>query len=288
MLRRVRELDGVMLFVIITVALTSISALAIQPTDDPVEPSAGAMLHASVLYAALVGWQPLVAFAIVRRYFKDQRPFDDGIRPSSFYDSMFAIVLAAFVLTTAFIVDGTADQTLRREPPQIGLEFSIATLLRLSVAFVAIVAIVWFQTIVDELAWRSLVLPRLMRTLGAWPGLIAHGVLWGLSYAPLFAAKDDGVARSLCFVVTYVLLGILLGWLRLATRSIYASAAANATLSICAGLPMFLVGASSRFSAAFEPPGWLSMLAVIFIIVGHPPWRAAVAIPWRRMPEHVN
>ena len=148
------------------------------------------------------------------------------------------------------------------------------------IAFAVIVTLLWLQAVIEELAWRSYVLPRLMRAFGTWPGLVAHGVLWGLCYAPLF--------QSVRYLVTCALLGTLLGWLRLVTRSIYASAAANATLTICAGLPLILVGEESRFSAAFEPAGWLPMLVVITFIILHRPSREAVTIPWRWMPEHLN
>lgn len=92
--------------------------------------------------------------------------------------------------------------------------------------------------------------------------MFAHGFLWGLCYAPLFAVAGD-LLQSLAYIVT-------------------------SCLTICAGLPFLLIGEPSRFSATFEPPGWLPLAAVILSIAAHRPWRMAIAIPWRRMPEHVN
>ena len=89
MWQRLRELDGAMLFVAVTLALTLGSALLCVPAADAVEPSARAMLRASVIYVAVVGWQPLVGFVLARRYFIDERPIDDGIRPVALRDSLF-------------------------------------------------------------------------------------------------------------------------------------------------------------------------------------------------------
>jgi membrane protease YdiL (CAAX protease family) len=287
-MQRLRELDGAMTFVLVTLALTLASALLCVPAAGATEPGAGAMLRASVIYVAVVGWQPLVAFAIARRWFKDERPFDDGIRAVALRDSLFSIVIAGFVLAVAVATETFLSHHVGIQPSQVSVDVAWTASIRLLVAFVGIIAILWLQAVIEELAWRSYVLPRLMRTLGPWPGLIAHGLLWGLCYSPLFAVHGASVWQALGYVVTCGLLGVLLGWLRLAARSIYASAASNATLTICAGLPMLLIGGGSQFSAAFEPPGWLPMLAVIVLILLHRRWRRAITIPWRRLPEHVN
>lgn len=270
-----RELYEALAFVLITAALTLLSALVLVPLLEPTELDDGFLLRASVLYVAVVGWQPLVALAIVHRVFADRRSFDDGIRPIAPRDSALSVVLAIFVLAVAVAIESVANHGA-----PVPVAFAWPSLARFAVGFAAIVAILYLQAIIEELAWRAYVLPRLMRTLGAWPGLLVHGLVWGLAYAPLFG--------SLAYVVTCSLLGAVLGWLRLATRSIYASAASNATLTIGAGLPLLLVGESSRMSAAFASPGWLPLTAVIGTIAWYRPWRRAVAVPWRHTPEHVN
>lgn len=280
-MRRLRELDSVVLFVCATLGLTLVSALVVRPVAEAIEPSAGAMLRASVVYVAVVGWQPLAALAIVQRFSRDKPSFDDGIRSIAARDSLFSVVVALFILLVTFAVDRGA-----RSP--FAIESSVDTVARLVFSFATILTLLWLQAIIEELAWRSFVLPRLMRALDVWPGLIVHGALWGLCYSPVFAVTGSSPAQSLGFVLTCALLGVLLGWLRLSTRSIYASAASNATLTICAGLPMFLVGEHTHFSAAFGPAGWLAMTAVITAIICYRPWRATIRIPWRHLPEHVN
>jgi len=287
-MKRLRELDAAVVFVIVTLALTLLSAAFCIPAAARLEPDAGAMLRASVIYVAVIGWPPLVAFAIARRFIADNQSFDTGVRPVALRDSLFSVVVAFFVLLIAVVVETLASRANAAEAPQILAELSWLRVVRLVIAFVAIVAMLWLQAIIEELAWRGYLLPRLMRTLGAWPGLVVHGLIWGLCYSPLFALSGESVLQSLKYVVTCSLLGVVLGWLRLSTRSIYASAASNATLTIYAGLPLLLVGEPSRFSAAFKPAGWLPLLLVIVLIAWRRRWRAAIKVPFRAIPEHLN
>jgi membrane protease YdiL (CAAX protease family) len=275
---RFRELDGPAVFVIITAVFTLIAAVLCLPLAERIDPVAGAVLRASVIYVAVIGWPPLVAVAITRRWFSElQSPPDDGIRSVPARGSMLSIAIALFVLAVAFVIELTLDQQLEEQPSVLG-ELSWSELLRVVIAFVIAIAILWIQAIVEELAWRGYLLPRLMRTLGPWRGLAVHGFVWGVCYAPLFAASGASIARSLDYVVTCGLLGFVLGWLRLATNSIYASAASNATLTICAGLPLLLVGQPSRFSAAFQPSGWLPLAVVVAAIAWYRPWRSAITL----------
>jgi hypothetical protein len=104
MFARLRELDGAVVFVILTLGLTLASAWICVPLAADIEPDAGAMLRASVLYVAVIGWQPVLAFAVAQRLFADRRPFDDGVRPVARRDSLFAIAVALFVLGNAAVL----------------------------------------------------------------------------------------------------------------------------------------------------------------------------------------
>jgi membrane protease YdiL (CAAX protease family) len=289
MRRRLFELDAVMVFVVVNLALIVVSAVLCGSVMAEIEPGAGAMLRASLTYVAVVGWQPLAAFAVARRLFAE-RNFDDGIRPLGFRDTVVPIVIAMFVVLVAVVIDVVANRAggNAEAAPRMMPSYSLIMTVKVLVAFAAVVAILWLQAIIEEVAWRGYVLPRLMRTFGPWPGLAVHGFLWGLCYSPFFAVAGGSVGRTLVFVVTSGLLGIVLGWLRLSSRSIYASAASNATLTICAGLPLVVLGKGSLLSAAFGPLGWVPLAAIIVAIACYRPWRRAIAIPWRRTPEHVN
>lgn len=287
MLTRLRELDGTIVFMIFNVALILVSAMICVPCAEQIEPSPASMFRASLIYFAVVGWQPLVAFIVAGWLYKE-RSFDAGVRPIALHDSFVAVMIALIVIVIAVIIEAVANHAGAKPGAQIAPHMSWLAAAKVFGAFVTIVAILWLQAIIEELAWRGYVLPRLMRALGAWPGLLVHGLVWGVCYAPLFAVTGGGLMQSLSFVVTAGLMGAVLGWLRLSMRSIYASAASNATLTICAGLPLVFGGHRSLFSAVFGPIGWVPLAIVIVMIAWHRPWRTAIKIPWRRAPEHVN
>lgn len=279
MRQKLRELDGPLLLIAITTGLTLLSARVLLPAE-PAAMSSHAMLRASAIYVALVSWQPLVAYALVRRLVADTRQFDVGVRPVALRDSLFSVIVAVVVLVLALAAQ-TALGRGNIASSAAAAQLSWTAVVQLVITFVVVIAMLWVQAIIEELVWRSYMLPRLMSTFGAWPGLLAHGALWGLCYVPVFAANGSSLPRALGFIVTCGLLGVVLGWLRLSARSIYASAASNATLTVCAGLPAFLIGHGSQLSVALEPPGWLAMIFVIACVLLHRPWRASIAIPWR-------
>ena len=247
------------------------------------------LLRASLLYAAVLGWQSLAAFLIVRRWCAST--IDPGLRPVTTPYSVLSVVAPMTLLAVAAVFHlvlhgsdlGISDET------QTGTRSAPAVLAMLA-AFVATLAVLWLQAFGEELGWRGYLLGALMRDLGAWPGLLLHGVLWGLWYAPVFllGGADGSTARLAEFVVTCALLGTLLGWLRLASGSVFVSAAANAILTVGAGLPLLLQGTASTRSAIFEPVGWLPMAACFVAIVAVSSLRASVAVPLRPLPDHVN
>jgi membrane protease YdiL (CAAX protease family) len=158
-------------------------------------------------------------------------------------------------------------------------------------AFAAVLAVLWIQALAEEIAWRGYLLPRLMEALGSWPGVLLHGFLWGICYAPIFLVGDrsgGGALRIASFTVTCALLGVVLGWLRLASGSIAASATVNATLTICAGLPLVLRGFPSLLGSVFTPAGWIPMALVIAVIAARPALRAMVITPARPLPDYLN
>lgn len=283
-----RRLAGPVGFVALTLALTWGSAAALAdawPGDGPV---ATRLLRASLVYAAVVGWQPLVALLVVRRAV-DRAWLDRGAYAMSSRYMTHAIGLPIVLLGGAAIVDAVLGSTgagARGASIDAGWADAVLALS----AFVVVIAVLWIQAIVEEVAWRGYLLARLMQSAGAWPGLFLHGVLWGVCYAPVVAVGDPAgdPVRIACVVVTCGLLGVLLGWLRLASRSIAASATCNATLTICAGLPLVLQGVTPVLGAVFAPPGWLVMIFVIAWIASRRSLRAAVATPQRSLPDHVN
>ena len=277
-------------FVTLAVSLTWLSAALLADAFAPrAEASPSTLLHAALLYAAIVGWQPLVALALVTRIERQrQRQLDYGLRPAAAGWPLLSIAVAIALLAAAAAADALLSHATRNAQPPLALDGSWARAASTFAAFAGVIAVLWLQAIAEELAWRGYLLARLMRTLGPWPGLVFHGALWGLCYAPVLAVTVGGAGRIAGFVITCSLLGVVLGWLRLASGSIYASAASNATLTICAGLPLVLQGASPYLVAVFEPVGWLPLLAAIALLASRASWRSRIAVPSRRVPDHIN
>jgi len=285
-----RALRGPLVFVVLAAGTTALAAVACDPGwAVAAEPASTRLLRASLLYALVVGWQPVLAFLVARRRFGDGRELDHGVRVVPRRFSAIAFLLPVAILLGAAALDGLIWGGGERGAP-VALAGSWDVVASTALALCGVVAVLWLQSLGEELTWRGYLLPQLMQRLGAWPGLVLHGTLWGLCHAPVFLALggDDALARVGAFVVTCALLGTLLGWLRLASRSIFASAASNALLTVCGGLPLVLEGAPPALAAVYEPAGWIPMLVVIVVIAVRGPLRAAVTIPYRRVPEHVN
>jgi membrane protease YdiL (CAAX protease family) len=254
-------LGGIVVFVGVTFVLScaSIDVLAGAPVATTV-------WRATLAYVLAVGWQPFAAVWIVRRTV-DSLPSAWVHReaPSSYM--RLAIALPILFIAGAVLVQVTLGPA---HEPAIAPRSSLG-------GFIAATAVLWMQAIVEEIAWRGYLMPRLMETLGPWPGLCVHGILWGACYAPAFLAGASADATHLLGdIVTMGLLGVVLGWLRLASGSLAPGAACNATVTIGAGLPLLLGGATPAFGAVFEPAGWLPMLLFIATIATRPALRACV------------
>lgn len=266
---------GLLAFLLVMFSLTWAPAAALDPLwPVAADPPATQLLRASVLYAALMTLQPLCALFVLARFFGGAT-VSLGLRRPRLGWQVLAVagplLLAAAAAALAVLV-GEADRAAEAAgsgAAPAGAGGSSAFFLVLG--FAGAVGLLWLQATTEEIGWRGYFLPRLMRELGPWTGLVAHGALWGLWYAPLLLVTTgtglSSLARCAGFVVTCSLLGVLLGWIRIAARSVLVAASANATLTICAALPLFLHGASAPRSGIFLPIGWLPLgLAVLAVL----------------------
>jgi membrane protease YdiL (CAAX protease family) len=281
---------GIVVFVALSFVLSWIPAWLLEGAwRSAAEPTGSAFLRASALYVAVLGWQPIIAVLVVRSWIDDERAVDHGLRAAPVRYQIIGLVAPLLLLGAAAGLDALlwsgVDTGHRVDAPATWIEMLSGVL-----GLVGIVSVLWLQAFSEELGWRGYLLGRLMRQIGPWPGLVAHGALWGLWYAPVFLVGGDGdsMERMATFVVTCALLGTILGWLRLASRSILVSAASNAVLTITAGLPLVLQGASSARTAIYEPSGWIPMIVALLVIAAIAPLRSRVTPPSPDVPASLN
>ncbi len=129
----------------------------------------------------------------------------------------------------------------------------------------------------EEVGWRGWLLPALL-PLGTWPALVVSGAVWGLWHAPLillgynFGRPD--VVGVLLMVGGCVAWGVLLGWLRLRSGSLWPPVVAHGALNAVAGLVAVLVAAGETPDMAVVGPlglvawGVLAVVAVVLVATG--------------------
>lgn len=132
----------------------------------------------------------------------------------------------------------------------------------------------------EELGWRGFLLAAL-RPLGTWPALIASGLAWAGWSAPLLAlVHREGLANLLGILLvaaTTVLVGVLLGWLRMRSGSVWPATIAHAALeaTVILLLVAFLPGGTRDAVASLLGwTGWLLVgsLAAVVALAGTFHW----------------
>lgn len=125
----------------------------------------------------------------------------------------------------------------------------------------------------EEVGWRGWLLVSL-RPLGVWPSLLLSGAIWGLWHSPLillgynFGLTDwRGVALMTTGCMAW---GILFGWARLRTASVWPAVVGHGALNASASLVGLVAASDSPMDLALVSPlgaaGWI-MIAVISVVL---------------------
>ncbi len=224
------------------------------------------ILTCSAVYLGVMGWQPIVVVILVRRHVEDRYTLDAGLRGTTAKYIVLGAGLPALAMLVASLGCMFVNDPALNSAPVLapnGLLHGLAGL----ACVLAACSLIYVQCLSEEVAWRGYFLVRVMGCLGPWRGLLLHGVVWGVWYAPVLLVTGEGgrgsMATAAQFMITSVLLGVLLGWLRLASRSIVPALLANVVLTLGAGLPILLGGVDPGARAAiYSPLGWAPLLLI--------------------------
>lgn len=138
----------------------------------------------------------------------------------------------------------------------------------------------------EELGWRGWLVPAL-RLLGVWPALIVSGGFWGFWHAPLillgYNFAEPNVLGVLLMIVACILFGILLGWTRLRTGSVWPAVLAHGAFNASAGLGALVIAADSPVpSLVVAGPLGIVMWGVFAVVIG------VLAASGQFRPDRVN
>jgi membrane protease YdiL (CAAX protease family) len=138
----------------------------------------------------------------------------------------------------------------------------------------------------EEWGWRGYLLPQLL-PLGQWRALLISGPIWGLWHAPIILLGFDYPQHHflgvLCIVITCTLIGIILGWTRLATGSVWPAVLGHAAFDGSAAAYGIVATAGVTYDTVLVGPigltGWIVPLLFIVLLV------VARRLPVRNPPD---
>ena len=268
---------GVLVFLALAYGLawaTQIAlALAVRDNPEGLLGLGGGLL---VVAAALM-WPPALGAFVARRWVERGRGPDLGWRRGPWrylligWLSPILLALAAMLASLPLYPIDFALTATRATVEASGrpLPLPLETLVAIQVvaALTIAVPINAVFALGEELGWRGYLLPRLVALLGPWPGLLAHGAIWGFWHAPLIVLISYNYPGHPYlgvpwFTIFGVLFGIWLGWLRLASDSVWPATVGHAALNAVAGLPLVLLqGVDPAIGGTlYSPVGWVVLL----------------------------
>ncbi|MGO9454898.1 MAG: lysostaphin resistance A-like protein [Candidatus Binataceae bacterium] len=186
----------------------------------------------------------VVRFAVLKEDLRDTTL----LRPGRFRCYLWAWLLFPFLIITTVLLDvfsGAAHpdwafdhlrmmfSAAGQPPPRDLMHFALGQLATAAIIGPPLHAL---TTIGEELGWRDFLLRHLVRMgFGQWMALIASGVVWGLWHIPVILLGLEYVEHPIIgvpmFVIYAILVGIIIGWLQLASGSVWVSALAHGSIN---------------------------------------------------------
>jgi uncharacterized protein len=152
---------------------------------------------------------------------------------------------------------------------QIGAETYVAAVL-VSLPFQALLLVP--IALGEEVGWRGYLLPRLL-PLGQWWALVLSGALWGLWHAPLILLglnyPQQPVLGVGLMAVVGVITGVLLGWLRLASGSVWPAVLGHAAFDenqLLGGITLLMAAGADLDTTQATLLGWTGWLLPLLVI----------------------
>jgi len=127
----------------------------------------------------------------------------------------------------------------------------------------------------EEVGWRGWLLPWLRTRLGTWPALMVSGAIWGAWHSPLILLGYDfgrpDASGVLLMVIASVLVGVLFGWLRLRSQSIWPAVFAHGSLNASANLVVLFSSSAPPVDPTLAGPlgvgTWIASAVLITVLV---------------------
>lgn len=231
---------------------------------------------------AIAMWGPGIA-AIIVTLFVAKQPFSslrlNTLGPKRFYLWAWLLPVALTILGGALTLlfgmakldlNFTMIRTLLESTPggsEIPVSVVVLAQLIQAVTIGPLINILF--TMGEELGWRGYLLPKLM-PLGQWKAVLLSGVIWGVWHAPAILQGHNypgyPVLGVFMMIVFCVLLGTIISWMYLNTKSPWVAALAHGSVNAIAGLPVlfFVPGFNMAFGGTLAAPtAWIGMIAFI-------------------------
>jgi membrane protease YdiL (CAAX protease family) len=227
-------------------------------------------------------WGPGIA-AIITTLFITKLPFSslrlNTLGPKRFYLWAWFLPAVLTLLSGLFTVlfgigkldmNFTMIRTALESTPG-GSAVPVSTVI-LSQSLLALTLAPFFNmlfTMGEELGWRGFLLPRLL-PLGQWKAVLWSGLIWGVWHAPVIVQGHNypgyPIPGVFMMIVFCFLLGTIIAWLYINTKSPWVAALAHGSVNAIAGLPVLFL--APGFNVAFggtlaAPTAWIGMALFI-------------------------